>query len=704
MEEIPKVVTSASQDSLTHKSPQHPSNPATTAQVLTENHAVPPTQDLLEENSTDMFDNYDWSMVFQDEQFEDFLDGFALTNSAHAFGNHTSLGFPELGDPAQSYTPSQLLERHSPRIQGEADAVGDLSRFGSRLPSLEPEDYLPNQRSKNDPTECCSPWASTNPGRCLLEVTAECRKNVMTKLAEYANVIPEHFILPSRHALNRFVEMYIGGFNKHNPVIHLPTLVLDSIVVELFLSIVALGARYCREVQTSLDLFRVAKAIAFERIRRWDNSTTFDLFTAKTSTILNFPEPQAQSMGIEESDDCAQIELMQALILMMGSSIWFGRTPAAHSREVASIRSTLELMIRELALDAVKGRHGRSWESWESWVKLETFKRIILVSFCLFNLLTILHDIAPTLFCTEMELDLPCTEEIWNAKSSALWRQASERGTTEATVQDTMRSLFQSDTERYRPSFSSLGGYFLIHAILQFMWILQQTSPLRVSKEFAPQSQDFMLIQQALRHWRRGWEHNPESSMNPIHPSGPIAFTSTALLRLAYVRMNVTTRLIPALNTWDPKKIAQSFIEAPPIERSDRTTRAALHCAHALSIPVKIGVNFVRHTQGFYWSNQHALCSLECAFFLSKWLDAVTTPHLRPPMSEKEALLLDFVVQIVVETEFRAPREALLETHGQLSKIVVRLWARLFPENSVWEIVGLVGRSITACADALESE
>lgn len=132
-------------------------------------------------------------------------------------------------------------------------------------------------------------------------------------------------------------------------------------------------------------------------------------------------------------------------------------------------------------------------------------------------------------------------------------------------------------------------------------------------------------------------------------------------------------------------------------------TRAALHCAQGLGIPIKLGINFVAHTQVFYWSNQYALCSFECALLLlTKWLEAVVVPRPAPALTENERNLLDFVVQLVNHTEYEAPREQLLRNNKSLSVIILRLWAKLFHQDSGWEIVDLVGRSLRAYADVLE--
>ena len=192
--------------------------------------------------------------------------------------------------------------------------------------------------------------------------------------------------------------------------------------------------------------------------------------------------------------------------------------------------------------------------------------------------------------------------------------------------------------------------------------------------------------------------------MDPLSPHGPLSFTSTTLMRLAHIRINIDLGPARSLGTWDPNIIAKALNESPPVQRSSKLTRAALHCVHALSIPVKLGINYVAHTHVAYWSHQYALCSLECALLLAKWLESVTIPDPNPSLTPAEERMLDFVVQLVAETEYKASREQILEKREFLGSVIVRLWAKLFISDNVWEMVGLIGRSLNVYANLLEQK
>ena len=308
----------------------------------------------------------------------------------------------------------------------------------------------------------------------------------------------------------------------------------------------------------------------------------------------------------------------------------------------------------------------------------------------------------------KIDMELPCMESEWKALDARTWREARRSRKPEPKFLNAFASLFTGEGTDFavRQRFSSLGSYILIHALIQHIWLTQE---LRRSQAIETQrekghlrSADVAALEHALKSWQYSWEFNPESSVNPLSPHGPLSFNSTALLRLAYIRINIDTGPICSLGSCNPTEIATSIWMSPPVQRSKRMTRAALHCAHALSIPIKLGINSIAHTR-LFWSIQHALCSLECALLLTKWLESVTHPNLVPPLAEAERKLLGFVIEMVAETEHAAPSTHLLQDNKQLSTIVVRVWARLFRADDIWEMVNLIGRSLEVYANMLDS-
>ena len=58
------------------------------------------------------------------------------------------------------------------------------------------------------------------------------------------------------------------------------------------------------------------------------------------------------------------------------------------------------------------------------------------------------------------------------------------------------------------------------------------------------------VFERALKRWTGLWERNHESSMDPQSPHGPLTFTSTSLLRLAYIRLNLDLGASTKIAKW----------------------------------------------------------------------------------------------------------------------------------------------------------
>lgn len=66
--------------------------------------------------------------------------------------------------------------------------------------------------------------------------------------------------------------------------------------------------------------------------------------------------------------------------------------------------------------------------------------------------------------------------------------------------------------------------------------------------------------------------------------------------------------------------MATSLARAKNPGRGPRVITALLYAVHALSLPVRMGLDYVCRSQMYFWSCQHSICALECGVFLWKWL------------------------------------------------------------------------------------
>lgn len=575
-----------------------------------------------------------------------------------------------------------------------------FSRFGSRLPSLQPDEQ-PEEQLK-EPPQLARP--SEQSRTSFLEVSTHSRSTLSSRLERFRHIIPESFVLPTRHALSRYLGGYVTGFHEHLPFLHIPTISTSSSSVELILAIAAVGAQYCREPEKSVQIFHAAEAVAMESIRERDR------WNAMRPGLNNEYLCSSSHHGREASNHSEAayqtapdllgkpIETAQALLLLMAMATWFERTTLA--RAAMTMRSQLESVVHDEGLGSKHLVHDTTWEN---WIEHEGSKRTKFIIYCFFNLHCITFDIPPLILNRTLGLELPCSEAQWKSTSAENWIQIRQKEKPEPSFQDAFTKLFAGRSEDGGTTdVSTLGGYILIHALVQHIWFVQQIARYTPAGLGPSPLTDLITLEHALRSWQTSWARNPESSVDPLSPHGPLSFNSLALLRIAYIRINVDTGPIRALRSWDPSQIAMSIKRSSPVGRGKRMTRAALHCAHALSIPIKLGINFVAHNQMFFWSTQHALCFLECALLLTKWLESVTIPTQEPPLSMEENKLMNFVIQMVAETEYAAPPEQPIRNGKHLSAAVVRLWAKLFRSDSIWQMIDVIGRSLNIYADMIE--
>jgi hypothetical protein len=174
-----------------------------------------------------------------------------------------------------------------------------------------------------------------------------------------------------------------------------------------------------------------------------------------------------------------------------------------------------------------------------------------------------------------------------------------------------------------------------------------------------------------LRCWTSGWQQAPESSLDPNNDNGPIPFTSSSLLALAYARIYLNLGPYRQLHTRDPQRIARALAGCPEIDRSEGVIAALLYATHMLGIPVRLGLDRVAKSQAFFWSVRHSLASLDCAILLSKWLLNLTRTAATHPLNgehspdSKHTRLLTTIQ--IVKRGFGTGLSALLKRHMQLS-------------------------------------
>ncbi|PWY96412.1 C2H2 type zinc finger domain protein [Aspergillus sclerotioniger CBS 115572] len=633
---------------------------------------------------------------FQD--FTHFLDSIGLPSEwVPAFGD-----IPQIHNPVSTEPPEfsrNAGEQHeSSSRPRQTDRSRADSPFRSWLPSVPPGDQSFASVSDYEPPQLAK---SQSP----LKVTEEHRQRLAASLDEFRYLIPD-FVLPSRHTLTRYLTSYFSGFHTHLPFIHVPTLRINERAPELILAFMTIGAQYRFEHRNAERLFYAAKAIVLYRLSKESSPPPYNaIIQIPLNSIRDSSQRSNQDPSLSPSEFAAgmdawrRIENIRTLLVLMGYSTW---EKAELVQEAFGLQTLLVRCLREFGLlenITVAPRHAPL--QWHEWAEEESIRRTRFISFCFVHVHSISYNIYPVLRSSEVHLRLPCSTKEWKAATAHDWEIAQkEVGSQQLFFQDALALLLQPSRAPVLldPIPAPLGNYILLHGLLQRIHLVSELSIPNGDQSFSLPTEELNKLERALRSWTSVWQQAPESSLDPHNENGPIPFTSSSLLGLAYVRLSLNLGPHRQLETRDPYRIATAMHRSPRPGRSYRLTPALIYSAHALSIPVRLGIDHVARSQAFFWSVRHSLASLECAVLLSKWLMSLAETGSNQALSENESRILHWtrcIVQEAYESMDLDEGEAFpSQDPSSLGLAVIKLWARLFRKNTQWPFINVLGESL----------
>lgn len=578
-----------------------------------------------------------------------------------------------------------------------------------------------------------------NPGADIFRVDDAQRNGLTAMLDEFRDAVGPGFVLPSRHALTRYITSFFEGFHSHMNFIHVPSWSVSTTPLELLLAIATVGAQYCFEHKVSKKLFFAAKAILLDRI-----TYKFENFGPKIQALVEMRRPPGGSLAPSwtsaDSHTSAvawdPIDAIRTLIMLMGFATW--EPQEVLLREAFVLQSLLAQVCRDVGLDepaVAEEQHetlatAPTQASWLCWSKQESVRRAKLIAFSFMHIHSVAYNVYPALRSNEVHLRLPCSTREWRASSADQWGKArAETPKQQLNFQEALSLLLRNVDEAAPPLDpipTPLGNYLLLHGLLQRIYIVRDLSlPLMDQGASLPQD-EVEKLERALRSWTSGWQQASESSLDPNNENGPIPFTSSALLGLAYVRIYLNLGPYRALETRDSTLIAESLLKCPGVSRSKGVVSALLYAAHSLSIPVRLGVDRVARSQAFFWSVRHSLSGLECAVLLSRWLFSLdengrehmtgksepstrhtsekyllTCPFYSP--TESEQRILHWVSCVVEEAwavvDFDNDEGDDLDPTKKpsatvLGLAVLKIWSHFFKSNTQWPFINIIGDSL----------
>lgn len=564
---------------------------------------------------------------------------------------------------------------------------------------FQPEKDLQNARNATEPSRSYSPIGQelndnidanmTLPWR----ISQPCYEKVCSNIAAVSEVLPQGFSLPSRHPLSRYIEGYFRGFDGHLPCIHRHTLSLRTLKPELLLALAAAGALYKFEHDKGYELFQASRAIINKCLHR----------SARNDSSRHVGETPTTSWNAFAS---GTIQTTQALNILLAMASWGDDHLLPEAFEMAGQLATLVRKNGISESDSIPTE-----ASWTEWAFREEKRRTLLVSYILFSLQSIAFNVPPMILNHEVSLFLPNRMDLWQACTISQWKQARNAADDdEASFQGILGNLLNGkDIHQSYPT-SAFSNYLLIHGLIQQIFFERQASSSLISSGPALRGETLKTIEVSLRAWQRAWESTTESTLDPLSPKGPLAFNSTALLRIAYIRLNANLGPHRSLQSRDASTLAQSVTGdfSKVIERSVHVDRAVLQCIHALGILVRAGVSFVARTHTQNWGIVHSLCNIECACLLNCWLRSIANYVQSDGIAalrDDERGLLGMVSSIVAETDLGHDVHLIECDHErikQLAACTVRLWAEAFIGVHVFQMVQVVAQGLSIAADILD--
>jgi hypothetical protein len=223
-------------------------------------------------------------------------------------------------------------------------------------------------------------------------------------------------------------------------------------------------------------------------------------------------------------------------------------------------------------------------------------------------------EIPSTITNAEPRLSLPCSETEWRASDPDSWHALHNSSNTPPTpiFTQALHDLFthpSNSSQSVDPGirYSHFGSFIMINAICSQLWTYLKLRTVEPDIKLTS-------IEYAIDQWQRAWGADPDCSMSPTSPHGPLSFNATALYRMANVRLfRDYSRVKASFRFLDAKKIVSVMVDecSGSGVRNQAMMRAVIPAILQLQIPVKMGIKLVARTTALIWSVEHVLCATE---------------------------------------------------------------------------------------------
>lgn len=440
--------------------------------------------------------------------------------------------------------------------------------------------------------------------------------------------------LPGAQELQKFMESYISCFHRHFPIIHFPSLNLDSSPSPLILAICCIGAMYRLDRRRATILYELASPLLHSAIY--------------PSRKVSPPSP-------------GPLWAVQGSLLLSMYAVFSGRSALV----VSSIEST-GLFVTEYRLrrTSLMADSNFDVQGWEDWAGRESSKRLLCGILILSNLVSITYGTNPWFSVGEdLQVELPAKDNLWDAQTSSQWSEIQKKAkpSPQKTIKEAMLHSLSQDNPAFPPKeeqrVSGFANLVVAHAANIHVWHLSHLSQCLVAggneSLLASASASLDRCSNALSYGKTGNGHPFEDYRHPYSADAhsSLGFNTSSLLRIASTRLLFAAGSASSFNRFvlasDSKHeiagAAQAFLKQQAAGSTDElTTSGAERACDFFRMPAKVGSLLVRKTAAFGWSIEIAVAWWDTALFLTKWVHAVQTGE-GERVGEEERRVLELV-------------------------------------------------------------
>ncbi|KAM3423045.1 hypothetical protein BST61_g514 [Cercospora zeina] len=421
------------------------------------------------------------------------------------------------------------------------------------------------------------------------------------------NATPEGVTLPSRADLQRYIEAFMQYAHPHLPITHIATVTFNPVDLVapqkgspspassspyvtangpqcLILGMAAIGALYEYDHPASKNLFEAAKkmiSLYLEDRRKADMASAINREASHSTTPLWLV--QAMLLNVIYGHHCGD-----RLAAEISSNHIAALVSLARSADLQTLDEPRSTTGGDTAMG--NGDNGDLHATWIKWKTAEEQRRCFFGIFILSSLLTTAYNQTPSIMNSEILLDLPCDEELYEAPTAEEWHARGGLARIEEnslTFADALSSLLTANQRssafangNFGASSSNLpaseikpstfGCLVLINALHNYIW---ETRSRHRGREWTMQETESMIanIEPALNAWMAAWKANERHTLERPNPFGlgPLAADSIPLLDLAYVRLYVNLgRTAEAFWARDFNKMAEELVSFNAFEDS----------------------------------------------------------------------------------------------------------------------------------------